>query len=125
MIDNVAATLPSELFAESKLPTVYVCEPPAAIDMPSRHNTRWSSGPTDTIKEEVSVLPLFDPVTVCAPATVAVQLAPPQVPFGVIENDVPAVTSPSELFAESKPSAVNPCDPPDAMVALPGVTTMW
>ena len=52
------------------------------------------------------VLPLFVPVTVCAPASEAVQVAPVQDPFGAIEKVVDAVTSPSELSNASRPSAV-------------------
>ena len=62
-------------------------------------SARWSSGPAVTLSEAVLVLPPSLPVTVCAPAEVAVQLAPVQDPFGVIEKVVFAVTSPSELFA--------------------------
>ena len=52
------------------------------------------------------LLPLFVPVTVCAPAELAVQVAPVQEPFGAIEKVVVAVTSPSELSYWSRPSAV-------------------
>jgi len=69
-------------------------------------------------------LPPSLPVTVCAPATVAVQLAPVHVPFGVIENVVNAVTSPNELPVESKPSALYDCEPPAPIVALDGLITM-
>ena len=64
------------------------------------------------------------PVTVCAPADVAVQLAPVQDPFGPIEKVVKVVTSPSELFEASKPSAVYACEPPAAIDALEGLITM-
>ncbi len=51
-------------------------------------------------------MPPLLPVTVCAPSAVAVQLAPVQEPLGAIEKVVAEVTLPSELFDESKPSAV-------------------
>ena len=50
-----------------------------------------------TCSDAVPVLPPSLPVTVCAPATVAVQVAPVQEPLGPIVNVVLAVTSPSEL----------------------------
>ena len=62
--------------------------------------------PAVTCREAVPVLPLFVPVTVCAPAELAVQVAPVQEPFGAIEKVVVAVTSPSELSYWSRPSAV-------------------
>ena len=46
------------------------------------------------------------PVTVCAPALEAVQVAPVQEPFGAIVKLVAAVTSPSELSYWSRPCAV-------------------
>ena len=52
------------------------------------------------------VLPPSLPVTVCGPATVAVQLAPVQDPSEEIEKLVEAVTSPSELFEASNPWAL-------------------
>jgi hypothetical protein len=58
-----------------------------------------------TLSEAVLVLPESFPVTVCAPADVAVQLAPVHDPSGAIEKVVNAVTSPSELFEASKPCA--------------------
>ena len=67
--------------------------------------TMWSRPPAVTCSEAVPVLPLFVPVTVCAPAD-AVQVAPVQEPFGAIEKVVVAVTSPSELSYWSRPSAV-------------------
>ncbi len=87
-------------------------------------STRWSSAPAVTVSEAVLVFPESLPVTVCTPATVAVQLAPVQDPFGPIENVVEAVTSPSELLEASKPSAVYDCEPPAAVVALAGLITM-
>ncbi len=75
-------------------------------------STRWSSGPTVTFSVAVSDLsPLF-PVTVCAPTDVPVQAAPAHEPAGVIANVVDEVTSPRELFAASKPSAVYACATP-------------
>ena len=60
------------------------------------------------------------PVTVCAPAAVAVQVAPVQEPFGAIVNVVAAVTLPSELSNWSRPCAVYVWEPPEAIVADAG-----
>jgi len=62
--------------------------------------------PAFTVSVAVSVLPEFEAVTVCAPAVVAVQVAPVHDPFGTIEKVDDAVRSPSELFVESKPATV-------------------
>ena len=69
-------------------------------------SARWCSGPAVTVSAAVLVFPPSLPVTVCGPAVVAVQVAPVQLPSGPIEKVVDSVTSPRELFAESKPSAV-------------------
>ena len=66
----------------------------------------WSSAAAVTCSEAVPLLPLYVPVTVCGPATEAVQLAPVQEPFGEIEKLVVAVTSPSEFSYWSRPCAV-------------------
>ena len=84
---------------------------------------------TSTVNERASLstltLPAASvPVTVCAPAAVAVQAFPVQEPLGVIEKVVFDVTSPSELFAASKPCAVYVRVPPAAIVALEGLITM-
>ena len=107
-IENVVVevTSPSELSYWSRPSAVYACEPPAAIVAEAGATARWSSGPAVTLNDAVPVLPPSFPVTVCAPADVAVQLAPLQEPFGPIEKVVLAVTSPSEWFEASKPSAV-------------------
>jgi hypothetical protein len=73
----------------------------------------------------VPVLPDFVPVTVCVPATEAVQVAPVQEPSGEIVNVVVEVTSPRELSYWSRPSAVYACDPPDVMVVEAGERTRW
>ena len=52
------------------------CEPPAAMVAEAGDNTRWSSGPAVTFNDAVPVLPPVLPVTVWAPAAVAVQLCP-------------------------------------------------
>jgi len=65
-------------------------------------STRWSSGAASTVSDAVLVLPPSLPVTVCAPATVAVQTFALHEPSGRMENVVEAVTSPSELLAASK-----------------------
>ena len=67
---------------------------------------RWSSGPAVTVSVAELVFPASVPVTVCEPATVAVQVAPVQEPLGPIVNVVLPVTSPSEFPAASKPCAV-------------------
>src|SRR5919201_4847400 len=86
---------------------------------------RWSSAPAVTVNEAVPVLPPSFPVTVCGPLCVAVQLEPVHVPFGVIENVVKGVTSPSEFPDASNPSAVYACDPPATIVDLAGLITRW
>jgi hypothetical protein len=99
-------TSPSELSYWSRPSAVYACEPPDAIVAEAGASTRWSSAPAVTLNDAVPVLPPSFPVTVCAPADVAVQVAPLQEPFGPIEKLVLDVTSPSEWFEASKPSAV-------------------
>jgi len=42
-----------------------------------------------------------------------------------MENVVDAVTSPSELFAASKPCAVKACGAPMLVVAVDGLIVMW
>ena len=59
-----------------------------------------------TVSEAVLVLPASLPVTVWAPATVAVQLFEVQEPSGAIVKVVAAVTSPREFPAASKACAV-------------------
>jgi hypothetical protein len=68
--------------------------------------TRWSSGARLTVSDAALVLPPSLPVTVWAPAVVAVQRLPVHEPLGAIVNVVAAVTSPRELFAASKACAV-------------------
>ena len=86
--------------------------------------TMWSSVPAVTDNEAVPDLPASLAVIVWLPPPVAEQTLPLQDPSGAIEKLVPAVTSPSELFAASKPCALYACEPPDAIVALAGDTTM-
>ena len=71
------------------------------------------------------VLPALVPVTVCGPATEAVQVAPLQEPFGAIVKVVAEVTSPSELPYTSRPSAVYVCDVLETIVAVDGDSTRW
>ena len=99
-IENVVVevTSPSELSYWSRPSAVYACEPPAVITAEAGDSAKWSSAPAVTLNDAVPVLPPSLPVTVWVPASVAVQLAPVQDPFGPIENVVPAVTSPSELL---------------------------
>ena len=71
------------------------------------------------------VLVLLVPVTVCSPATEALQLAPLQLPSGETVKAVVAVTSPSELLKASRPSAVYAWLPPATMLAVAGASTRW
>ena len=125
-IENVVldVTSPSELSYWSRPSAVYACEPPAVMVADAGDKTRWSSEPGVTLNDAVPVFPSAVPVTVCAPADVAVQLPPVQDPFGPIEKVVLDVTSPSELFEASKPSAVYACEPPAPIDALEGLIAM-
>ena len=58
----------------------------------------WSRDPAVTVRLAVPVFPPSVPVTVWAPATVALQLAPVQLPSGPMEKVVAPVTSPRELL---------------------------
>ena len=116
-------TSPSELSYWSRPSAVYAREPPAVIVADAGDRTRWSSEPAVTLNDAVPVFPSVVPVTVCAPTEVAVQLPPVQDPSGPIENVVLAVTSPSELFEASKPSAVYDREPPAPIDALEGLIT--
>src|SRR5919205_3656123 len=114
-------TSPSEFAAASKPSAVYVCEPPAVMVAADGRITMWSSWLLAvTSSVAVPVLPPLVPVTVCVPATEAVQVAPAQEPFGAIEKVVLPVTSPSGLSYWSRPSAVYACEPPEAIVADAG-----
>src|SRR5919202_1469890 len=98
MVNVVAAVMsPSELSYRSRPSAVYVCDPPAAMLAGVGESARWSRSPARTLSDAVPVFPLFVPVTVCAPATVAVHEAPLHEPFGETVNVVVDVTSPSEL----------------------------
>ena len=125
-IENVVVEVvsPSELSYWSRPSAVYACEPPAVMTAEAGDSAKWSSAPAVTPNDAVPVLPPSLPVTVWVPASVAVQLAPVQDPFGPIENVVPAVTSPSELLEASKPSAVYVCEPPAVIDVLEGLITM-
>ena len=61
----------------------------------------WSRAAPVTVTVAVSVAAPAWPVTVWAPAVVAVQLLPVQLPSGPIEKVVLAVTSPIGLLAAS------------------------
>src|ERR671935_289450 len=117
----LAVTSPGELSYWSRPSAVYPCDPPEAIVAEAGESAKWSSAPAVTLNEAVAVLPPSLPVTVCAPATVAVQALRVHEPFGPIENVVNDVTSPSELFDASKPSAVYVCEPPAVSTAVTGV----
>ena len=101
-----AVTSPSEFSYRSRPAAVYDCDPPAAIVAVAGARTRWSSAAAVTASEAVAVLPPSLPVTVCAPATVAVQVFPVHEPFGAMLNVVEPVTSPSELPVASNPWAL-------------------
>src|SRR4051812_9994953 len=81
--------------------------------------------PASTVSDAVELTPLFVAVIVGSPPPAAEQTLPLQDPSGAIEKLVPAVTSPSEFPPASKPCAVYDCEPPDAIVAVAGDTTMW
>jgi hypothetical protein len=66
----------------------------------------WSRAPAFTCRVAVPLTPLALPVTVWAPATEAVQVAPLQEPFGAIVKTVLGVRSPRELLYWSRPCAV-------------------
>ena len=85
-IENVVepVTSPSEFPAASKPVAVYACELPAPIVALAGLIVMWSRLPALTFSEAVPVLPAAVPVTVCAPAVEAVQLAPRQDPSGPI-----------------------------------------
>src|ERR671932_294556 len=85
-------------------------------------SARWSYGPGFTASDAVLVFPPLVPVTVCVPATDAVQVVPVQDPFGAIAKVVVAVTSPRELSYWSRASAVYVWEPPDAIVAEAGAS---
>src|SRR3982751_2651544 len=89
-------TSPSEFPDASKPSAVYVCEPPAPIVALAGLIAMRSRTPCTTSSDAVPVLPASVPVTVCVPATEAVQVAPVHEPSGAIENVVLDVTSPSE-----------------------------
>src|SRR4051812_34637150 len=126
-IENAVAdvTLPSELFDVSKPCAVKACELPTAIFAVAGVSAMWSSGPAFTWSEAVPEVPSSVPVTVCAPLTLAVQVAPEHVPSGQIRNVVLGVASPSELSYRSRPWAVYVRDPPAAMVADAGESARW
>jgi hypothetical protein len=107
-IENVveAVTLPRLLLKLSKPCAVYAWLPPAVIVAEAGLIVMWSRAPALTVRLAVAVFPLSSPVTVCDPATEAVQDEPVQEPSGVIENVVAPVTSPRLLLNWSKPVAV-------------------
>src|SRR5581483_6095266 len=78
-----------------------------------------------TCSEAVPVAPALVPVTVCAPAAVAVHTLAVHDPFGVRLNVVVPVTSPRLLLLASRPCAVNVWLLPAVTVALAGESTRW
>src|SRR5437763_1714806 len=95
---DAAVTSPRELSYWSRPSTVYVWDAPAAIVALAGVRTRWSSVAATIVSDAVPVFAVFVAVTVCAPAVVAVHVAPVQEPFGAIESAEVEVTSPSELL---------------------------
>jgi hypothetical protein len=77
--------------------------------------------PALTVRLAAAVLPLSLPVTVCAPATVAVQVAPVHEPSGLIVKVVELVTAPRLLPYASEPIAVKLWLPPEVMLADAGL----
>src|SRR5205807_8177192 len=76
-------TSPMSLLKTSKPSAVYAWWPPAVTLALAGLSTRWSTGAAVTVSEAVPALPPSGPVTVWAPAMVAVQLAPVQDPSGL------------------------------------------
>ena len=85
---------------------MYAWVPPAVIVAAAGNSATWSNAAAVTVSDAVLVLPPSFPVTVWAPAVVAVHILAVHDPSGEIANVVTAVTSPRELFAASKPWAV-------------------
>src|SRR5207302_1249554 len=83
---------------------VYACDPPAVMVAEAGEMLSAASGPAVTVSEAVAVLEPSVAVTVCAPATVAVQLAAVHEPSGEIVKVVAAVALPRSLLYWSKPS---------------------
>src|SRR5215210_2016437 len=69
-----AVTSPSELLDASKPSAVYAWALPAAVVAVAGLITMWSTTAAFTSSEAVPLLSLFEPVTVCAPATDAVHV---------------------------------------------------
>jgi len=122
--DVVDVTSPSEFSYWSRPSAVYACVLAGVIVADAGVSTRWSSGAGVTASAAELVAAPFEPVTVWAPDLVAVQTFAVQDPLGRTENVVVEVTSPSELPAASKPSAVNACDAPATIDAFAGETMM-
>src|SRR6266542_3048663 len=118
-------TSPSEFPYTSRASAVKSCDPPEEMVAEAGLSTRWSSAAGVTFSVYVPVFPADVPVTVCAPATVAVQVAPEHDPFGEIEKVVLPVTSPVELSNRSRPSALNVAEPPAAIVDASALRTRW
>ena len=101
-----AVTSASGFSYRSRVCAVYAWEPPAVIVAAAGNSATWSNAAAVTVSDAVLVLPPSFPVTVWAPAVVAVHTLAVHDPSGEIENVVEPVTSPRELFAASKPWAV-------------------
>jgi hypothetical protein len=120
-----AVTSPVELPYTSRPSAVKSCESPAEIVADAGERTRWSRTAAVTSSAYVPVAVPEVPVTVCGPATVAVQVAPEHDPFGEIVKVVPAVTSPVELSNRSRPLASNVADPPAAIDDVSVFSARW
>src|SRR5690349_24254558 len=105
MVKVVDAVMSQLLLLASKAVAVYAWLPPAVMVALAGLMVMWSSEPAFTVRVAVAVFPPLAPVTVCAPATVAVQLAAVQEPSGVMLKVVVAVMSQLLLLA-SNPVAV-------------------
>jgi len=121
----VAPVMSLELPRESYPSAENVTDPPAAMVALGGESTMWSRGPAVTARLAVAVFDASVPVTVCDPGTEAVQIVPLQLPSGAIEKTVEGLTLPSELPRASNPCAENANEPPAAMAALAGESTMW
>jgi hypothetical protein len=77
-----------------------------AITMAGAVKLKATAAPGLTVRLLVVVTPPSAPITVCAPATVAVQVAPVHEPSGLIVKVVELVTSPRLLPYASEPVAV-------------------
>src|SRR5438552_14186472 len=83
---------------------VYVCDPPAVMVAEPGAMVSEAMGPGVTVKDAVAVLEPSVAVTVCGPATVAVQFATVQDAAGPVVDVVAPVALPRSFPYWSKPS---------------------